>query len=973
MEVVRCQGVMGGSSTINYMIYVRGNAKDYDGWADAGNHGWSYEEVLPYFLKSENNRDPQDNPLYHNQHGYQSVQRLPYIDINTEILLNAWQELGYKVVDVNANHQLGVMNLQVTSDNGTRQSTNNAFIRPITRKRKNLTIKTESCVTKLIVDHNTKRVTGVEYTSENNQTKLNTIFAKKEVILSAGSINSLKILMLSGVGPGEELKKHGIKVISDLSVGKNLHVSFFVKIIPTRRKIYSTIQRRRGPLSGIGCTSCSVFLQTTLQHINGVPDIQMLFPGTNKEDILYDAVESFERDVEPFFYYNAISILPFLLSPKSRGFILLNGSDPLWGAPLIYPRYFTSNPDLDLLVESVKIALKLFDTESFKKYDFRLVDKSLPSCRQFEFGTRDYWKCNLQTGTNSDPDAVVDERLKVYGIEGLRVVDASIMPKIVKENTNAPTIMIAEKATCQSSSFMFLALVANLFGHSEDSYPNKRIEEPEVADIPAFTPTLQRSNIDWMYRMQPEQHFCRSRINGSCAVPRGKVMGGTSTINYMMYVRGNPKDYDGWADAGNRGWSYTEVLPYFLKSENNRDPQIVEDNPLYHNQHGYQSVQRFSYVDINAEILLNAWQELGYKVVDVNAKNQLGVMKAQTTSANGTRQSTNNAFIRPIRSKRKNLTIKTESYVTKLVVDNKTKRVTSVEYTSGNNRTKLNTVFARKEVILSAGSINSPKILMLSGIGPREELKKHGIEVINISSVGRNFQDHVGMYHLGKTPLSTTGTSTVATFLQTMFQYERDMPDIEVFSFATNQKDILNNPVESFEGTIDPSSYYDAISINPILLSPKSRGFILLNDSDPFWAPPLIYPEVEATLKLFDTESFKKNDFKLMDKPLPACRQFEFGVRDYWKCVIMEYTASLYHLVETCKMGPKSDSEAIVNESLKVYGIDGSRVVDALIMPKIVRGNTNAPTIMIAEKANDMIRKIGCLAGFKLYDVEWIK
>lgn len=515
-------------------------------------------------------------------------------------------------------------------------------------------------------------------------------------------------------------------------------------------------------------------------------------------------------------------------------------------------------------------------------------------------------------------------------------------------------------------------------------------EEPEVAEVPAMAPALLQSNIDWGYRTQPQPHSCRSRPEGGCSWSRGKVMGGSSTINYMIYTRGNPLDYDEWAHLGNPGWSYYDVLPYFRKLEHNGDPEFAADHKN-HGTEGYQPIERFPYQDENTIAVLEGWKELGLPETDVNTEHQLGVMLIQTTSRDGRRASANTAYIRPIRRHRKNLVIETQAHVTRILIDPKAKKAFGVEYVKNG---KIHYVITSKEVILSAGSLNSPKILMTSGVGPSEDLHSFGIPVIKNSRVGYNLQDHATIdgvvfaltnhtirdvsnvqgdldYYLNSNrgPLASTGALQTTVFIQTHLAKD-PRPDIQYSFDAVNVNNFYTDPIQTMQTAVFPLAYYSGFMVRPILLGPKSRGVVMLNQSDPIWGDPTIYANtftvepdlrvmlegVRMSLQLLDTHAMAHLGARLVTTPLPACKQYHFDTDEYWECVITEYTTTIYHPVGTCKMGPKSDPSSVVDHELRVHGIRRLRVIDASIMPTIVRGNTNVPVIMIGEKGSDLIK-----------------
>lgn len=257
-------------------------------------------------------------------------------------------------------------------------------------------------------------------------------------------------------------------------------------------------------------------------------------------------------------------------------------------------------------------------------------------------------------------------------------------------------------------------------------------DENEVTDVPSLAAYLQLSSLDWSYKTEPSNSACLGMVNNRCNWPRGKVLGGSSVLNYMIYVRGNKNDYDNWAQMGNTGWDYKSVLPYFKKSEDNRNPYLARTP--YHSSGGYLTVQESSWHTPLAAAFVEAGTEIGYENRDINGEKQTGYMIAQGTIRRGSRCSTAKAFLRPIRL-RPNFHLALNAFVTKIEIDPKTKRAWGVEFVRHNRK---QIIRARREVILSAGAINSPQILMLSGVGPRDHLEAMGIPVLKDLPVGNN-------------------------------------------------------------------------------------------------------------------------------------------------------------------------------------------------------------------------------------------
>ena len=450
--------------------------------------------------------------------------------------------------------------------------------------------------------------------------------------------------------------------------------------------------------------------------------------------------------------------------------------------------------------------------------------------------------------------------------------------------------------------------------------------------------------------------------------PRGKVLGGSSSVNAMVYVRGQPADYDHWAAEGNPGWGWDDVLPYFLRAEHNE-----RGANAWHGQGGpfnvadLRSPHRFSHLFTEAGVQAGEVHN-----TDFNGATQEGVGLYQVTHKNGERHSTAKAYLTPHLS-RPNLQVITGARATRILFDGK--RAVGVEYRQGG---ALQQVRAAREVLLSAGALLSPQLLMLSGVGPAAHLQQHGIPVLHdLPGVGQHLHDHPDVVQVLNAPnhrdlfgLSLTG---MVNALRGIREWRRHRTGMLTTNFAEAGGFIKSHPTETAPDlqlhfvigklvdhgrkTVLGHGY----SAHVCLLQPQSRGAVTLASRDPM-ALPLVDPNflADADDLLRMVRGFKRlreilsqpalAQYGAKELPASAAARTDAEIEQF----IRQHADTIYHPVGTCRMGP--GSQDVVDAELRVHGLAGLRVVDASIMPRIVSGNTNAPTVMIAEKAVDLLR-----------------
>ncbi len=476
--------------------------------------------------------------------------------------------------------------------------------------------------------------------------------------------------------------------------------------------------------------------------------------------------------------------------------------------------------------------------------------------------------------------------------------------------------------------------------------------------------TINNPKWDWCYETENDPGL----NNRSIQWPRGKTLGGCSSINGLLYIRGNKADYDNWHAMGNVGWSYEDVLPYFKKAENQQ-----HGGNEYHGDNGPLSVEDAVFKTDLSDRFISAAKELGLpERQDFNGIDQEGAGYFQLTTRNGRRCSTAVGYLNPIKG-RKNLTILTKAHAQKLIF--KDKRVVGIDVIVDGQR---RTFKANNEIILASGTINTPQLMMVSGLGPANELQKFDIPVIHdLKGVGKNLQDHLQVRMVFKINKQISLNDHLANPINKMlagmnYMFRRRGPltlaASQVCVFCRSKDDMQVPDIQfhmqplSADKPGDGLHPFSAFTSSTCQLRPESKGEIKLKSPNPMDYPAIHANYLSATADQEAVVAGMKWSRKFAQsetlRPL-INEELRPGLQAATDEQLLDagrnLAQSIYHPTGTCKMGPKDDVTAVVDERLRVYGVEGLRIANAAIMPALISGNTNAPTIMIGEKAADMI------------------
>ncbi len=474
---------------------------------------------------------------------------------------------------------------------------------------------------------------------------------------------------------------------------------------------------------------------------------------------------------------------------------------------------------------------------------------------------------------------------------------------------------------------------------------------------PAAFSTLFQSPRDWNYLSEPEPALFGRRLY----LPRGRMLGGSSSMNAMMYVRGNRTDYDGWAQDGATGWSYDEVLPYFKRSEDN-----AEFHDSYHGVGGEQHVTSKRWLSTHWEPFLDSAATVGIRrIADCNGAQQDGGVLVQTTTRGGRRWSAADAFLAPAR-KRPNLTVVSGAHVRRIVIQGG--RAVAADYDQNG---KSQTARAEREVILTAGTYGSPQLLMLSGVGPADHLREQGIEVrVDQPNVGAHLQEHpMALVNLRCATADTLDDAAAPKYLLPWLLQGRGKLSSNVAEAALHWRSDASLTGPDFQLVFGPVYYWEhgfrksgapGLTIGPVLIRPSSRGSVRLRSADPADHPRILNNmltsdgEIDAMLRALELarEVAAKPPFSkhVVEELNPSSTLRGRDELTAWLRATCEHE---YHPTCTCRIG--SPEDGVVDPELRVHGVEALRVADASVMPRITSGNTHAPTLMIAERASDLV------------------